>query len=94
MTGAVKRKATTMNLFTQIQNQLPTMTSTEAARQHKMLVQSISGLRGIAQSMAIGTAARNEAFATLTAAQKLMNACATRAMNAHHEETMAALAAM
>jgi len=83
-----------MNLFTQIQNQLPTMTSTEAARQHKMLNQSISGLRGIAQSMAHGSEARDEAFATLTAATKLMNACATRAMNAHDEETKAALASM
>jgi hypothetical protein len=83
-----------MNLFNQIQNNLPTMTSTEAARQHKMLNQSLSGLRGIAQSMPHGSEARDEAFATLTAATKLMNACATRAMNAHDEETKAALASM
>jgi hypothetical protein len=83
-----------MNLFTQIQNQLPTMTSTEAARQHKMLNQSISGLRGIAQSMPHGTLERQDAYATLTAAVALMNACATRAMNAFDEETKSALAAM
>jgi hypothetical protein len=83
-----------MNLFTQIQNNLPTMTSTEAARQYKMLNQSLGGLRGIAQSMPFGSAARDEAFATLAATIKLMNACATRAMNAHDEETKAALASM
>jgi len=82
------------HLMTTIANQIPTMSSTEAARQIEMFRQTMDGLRRIASSYAADSAEYANAAASIREVMKLNSLCCKRFAVAQSEEFRAEIAAM